>query len=72
MFDNKFGYNLDIVFNDGRKYKRKNMSKNQAVKEYNRYVRDMLILNIKSVGWAEEGKKYSGDFYENCRSQSFV
>lgn len=62
MFDNKYGYSLDVVFNDGRKYKRKNMSRSLAIKEYNRYKRDILILGIKSVGWSLEGKKYVESF----------
>ena len=65
MFENKYGYHLDIVFNDGRKFRRKNMSKQLASKEYNRYKRDMLILGIKSVGWALEGKKYNESFVRN-------
>lgn len=65
LFDNKYGYSLDVVFNDGKQYKRKNMSKSQAMSEYKRYLRDRLILNIKSAGWSLEGKKHVESFVRN-------
>jgi hypothetical protein len=40
-----------IVFKDGRKFTRKNMSRRKAISEYNRYLRDMLILSIQKVEW---------------------
>jgi hypothetical protein len=42
---------VKIVFKDGRKFIRKNMSRRKAISEYNRYLRDMLILSIQKVEW---------------------
>ena len=53
MFENKYGYQLDIEFKDGKKFRRKNMSKQQAIKECDRYKKEMLILNIRNVAWKQ-------------------
>lgn len=44
-------YYIKLVFKDGRKFVRKNMTRKKAVSEYNRYLRDMLILKVQSVEW---------------------
>jgi hypothetical protein len=46
-----YNYLVEIVFKDKRRFVRKNLTKKQAVTEYNRYLRDMSILQIQQVGW---------------------
>jgi hypothetical protein len=47
--DPRFDHHVIVEFKDGRKFVRQNLSKKKATSEIDRYLRDRLILGIKSV-----------------------
>lgn len=46
-------YFLTVEFNDGKKFKRINMTKQVVLQEFKRYARESLILKIKKLDWGK-------------------
>lgn len=44
-------YYFGVKFKDGRRIYQENLTKRQAVIRYNRYLKEMVILEVQLVEW---------------------
>jgi hypothetical protein len=49
----KLKYYYEVVFLDGSKMRRENVTKTFAVSVYNKYMKAMVVSNVKRVAWGE-------------------
>lgn len=49
----KLKYYYEVVFLDGSKLRRENVSKTFAVSVYNKYMKTLVVSNVKRVAWGE-------------------